>query len=255
MLTSLLFALFAGLSNDWKLVLPVSLVAALMPLLFLEQKTALIIAVGTAAILLLNFLYLENSLKSYLSFTPSTIFGPPIRHLSGFLILLIALTYFLSISNLIGQKGFEIPDQLIDQALKLSGQTSTQSEEQSATQPTISPEQLELLKKNPALLKQFGVDPKMLNNLNPGQTSQTIASTSNDLLKTTLKNQLNSMIKPYIGLVPAILAILFFFILQSLTALLNILVYPVLWLIFYIFEKVGFVSFITETRSVKKMTL
>lgn len=254
-LSSLLFVLFTGLANDWKIVLPAGGVAALMPILILPQGVGLVFLIGTVLVLLITFLSLENVLKSYLTFTPSTIFGPSVRHMSGLLILLIAITYFLSISKVIAQKGFTIPDSLIDQAIKLSGQTNVTVAQEQPSQPSISPQQLELLKKNPQLLKQYGLDPSILNNINQPASSKSTPISTNDVVKSALKTQLDGIIKPYLGAIPALLAVLFFFILQSFTAILNILIYPLLWLIFKIFEKSGFVKFEVEQRSVRKMVV
>lgn len=256
-LTSLLFVLFAGLANDWKIVLPAGLVAALMPMLILPQGVGLVFLIGTALVLLITFLSLENVLKSYLTFTPSAIFGPSIRHMSGLLILLIAITYFLSISKVIAQKGFAIPDSILDQAIKLTnqGSVSTPQEETIQSTPSLSPQQLEALKKNPQLLKQYGLDPSILNNINASQNTKSTPISINDVIKSALKTQLDGMIKPYMGAIPALLAVLFFFILQSITAILSILIYPLLWLIFKIFEKSGFVKFTEEQRTVKKMVV
>lgn len=215
LLSSFLFVLFASLAFDWKIVLPVSLVVSLLPIILINQTLGIILSVGILAALLLTYLGLENTLKNYLTFAPSSLFGPPIRHLSSLLILVISLTYFLSISQVIQQKGFEIPDSLIETSLKLVPQPQ----------------------------------PSVLDTLAPPQNLLT------DTLKQTIKDQLQNIIKPYLGIIPAILAVLLFLILQSLMSILNLLIYPLLWIIFYILEKTGFTKFTEETRVVKKMII
>ena len=86
------------------------------------------------------------------------------------------------------------------------------------------------------------------------QTSLPIDLTNN-LIQQTVKDQLQNFLKPYLGFVPAVLAILLFFTLQSLTSLINLLIYPLLWITFLILEKSGFISFTTEMRPVKKMVI
>lgn len=209
LLSSFLFVLFAFFAFDWKIVLAVGLLASLIPMLMVHPSLGLILSVGILAALLLSYLSVESTLKNYLTFNPNSLFGPHIKHLASLLILVIPLTYFLSISQVIQKQGFEIPDSLIETSLKLVPQS-----QQAAPQNLIT-----------------------------------------DILKQTLKDQLNNLIKPYLGIIPAILAVLLFLILQSLLSILNLLIYPFLWIIFYILEKTGFVKFTEEQRPVKKMVI
>lgn len=78
---------------------------------------------------------------------------------------------------------------------------------------------------------------------------------TDEFLKATLKSQLDKAIKPYISFIPIFLAFLFFITFQTICSFLNILIYPLLALIFYLLEKSGFVKFIEEMRPVKKMVL
>ena len=205
-LSSLLFILFSTLALDWKLVLPVIILAAILPILFLDKTLAIICAVAILVSLLMSFLFLENTLKTYLTFQPNSLFGPSIRHLSSLLILVIAITYFLAISKVVNQNGFQIPDSLIDTALKFTPQSQN------------APQDL-----------------------------------TNNLLKQTIKNQFQTFIKPYANFIPAILALLLFLTLQSLTSLINLFIYPLIWVTFYILEKSGFIKFTEEMRPVKKL--
>ncbi len=76
-----------------------------------------------------------------------------------------------------------------------------------------------------------------------------------DLIKQTVKDQVQGFIKPYLNFIPAILAVLLFLTLQSLTSILNLLIYPLLWLTFLILEKTGFTKFEVEMRQVKKLVV
>src|SRR3989344_5413363 len=66
-LSSLLFVLFATLSQDWKYVLPVGILGSIIPFLFLEVGLAIVLSVAILVSLLLTFLNLESSLKSYVT--------------------------------------------------------------------------------------------------------------------------------------------------------------------------------------------
>lgn len=206
--SSLSFVLFSSLALNWKLVLPMTLLSAILPFIFFDAAIGLILGIGIFVILLLSFLSLNQTMKTYFTFQPASIFGPSIRHLTGMLILLIAVNFFLVINKEVAQNGFQIPDSLIDAALKFAPLPQTDGVEQ-----------------------------------------------LNELIKQTVKDQVQNLIKPYINFIPAILALLLFLTLQSLTSIINLLIYPLLWLIFLILEKSGFIKFTEEMRPVKKMLI
>ncbi len=251
-LSSFSFILFANLALDWKIILPIGFLTSLIPFIFMESSSAVVFMVGLLISLLLVFIGLETQMKSYLTFNPNSVLGPSIRHLSTLLIIIISIIYFLSVSKIVSEKGFQIPDSLIDTALKFSA-PQEKPDETSTPKLSIPKEQLDLLRKNPDLLKQSGLDPKILDTLDQPQKDSGSLQTS--LIKQTVKDQIQSFLKPYLGFVPAILTVLLFFTLQSLTSILNLLIYPLLWITFYILEKSGFVRFEVEQRPVKKMVL
>ncbi len=253
-LTSFLFVIFAVISLDWKLIIPIGLLAAVLPMLFLNPAQGLVLSVGSLVAFILTFAILENKLKSYLTFESSSLLGPSIRSLTSFLILVFSFIFFLSANQMIQKSGFEIPDSLIDTALQFSQPKTEQ--ESSASQISIPQEQLDLLKKNPDLLRQSGLDPKILDTLNqPNRSSKTPQDLTSNLIKTAVKDQIQNFIKPYLTFIPAILAILFFFTVQSLTSIISLVIYPLLWIIFFILEKSGFIKFVFEQRPVKKMII
>lgn len=253
--SSLFFTLFITLT-DWKIALSVGFLAALAPLLFLDPALALVFAVTIFVSLLLTFVSLDKALKSYLTFNPAALLGPAIRRLSTLLILIFSLIFFLSTNKIIAQSGFQIPDSLIETALKMTPlETPVQEETQPAKLPTIDPEQLEFLKKNPELLRQSGLDAKMLDSLSQPKSVKSPQNLAQDLVKKTVKDQLQNIIKPYINFIPAGLSLLLFFTLLSFTSIINLLIYPLLWIIFYILEKTGFVKFEIEQRPVKKLVV
>lgn len=254
-ISSLLFVLFATLAQDWKITLPIAFLSALIPLLFLEPALALVLTVAAFVSFLLTFLSLESNLKSYLTFKPEALLGPAVRGLAGFLIAALCIVYFFSASKMVAEKGFQIPDSLIDTALQLTTSSQSNAQPEQASSSQITPDQLALLRKNPELLRQSGLDPKSLDTLSQPKTTKTPQSLTQDLLKQTVKDQIQNFIKPYINFIPAALAVLLFLTLQSLTSILNLLIYPLLWLTFAILEKTGFVRFEVEQRPVKKLVV
>lgn len=255
MLTSFSFVLFASFSQDWKYFLIVGVLATIITFFFLEPGLAIVLAVVFLVSLLITFINLDTTLKTYVNFAPNSLFGPAMRHLGGLLILSICVVYFFSSNKVVAEKGFLIPDSLIDSAIKLSGSQLPNPESSPTSLSQISPEQLELLRQNPALLKQSGIDPKILDTI--GKPTQNLApqDLANNLIKQTVKTQVQDLIKPYTGFVPAILAVLLFLSLQSVISLINLLVYPLLWIVFYVLEKSGFIKFTEESRLVKKMVM
>jgi len=185
LISGLIFNLFITFAQNWKMVLPVALFASILPMLFLEPVLGLIFGLGVLISLSLTYLTLTNKLKTYFTFNPNALISPSIKQLTGLLILTFSLTYFLSINQIIQKTGFQIPDSLIDTALKFTPIESSLPQETS--QFSIPPEQLELLKQNPDLLKQYGLDPKILD------TPQKMAT---NLIKQQVKDQMQNLIKP-----------------------------------------------------------
>lgn len=256
-ISGLFFSIFVTLAADWRLILGVGISAALMPLLFLDINLAFVFIVGVLVSLLLTYLSLNTALKSYLTFKPEALLGPAIRHLSGLLILAFCLIFFLSTNKIIAQNGFQIPDSLIDTALKMTPlETITEQNSPASQLPTISQEQIELLKQNPELLRQSGLDPSILDTLNqPQSKAGPPQNMTQDLIKQTVKDQIQTLLKPYQNFIPASLAVILFLTLQALTSFVSLLIYPLLWIIFYILEKTGFVKFEVEQRPVKKLVV
>ncbi len=213
-LSSFLFVLLGTLALDWKIVLAAGTASSAISMIFIDPALGLILTVATFVSLLLTYVSLDNSLKSYLTFKPETLLGPSVRHLSGLLILSFCLIYFLSSNKLIAENGFSIPDSLIDTALKMT---------------PLPTEQVQMSVINTDLIR--------------------------DTIKQTAKDQIQGFIKPYQSFIPAVLAVLLFLTLQSLTSILNLFIYPLLWLIFFILEKTGFVKFEIEQREVKKLVI
>ncbi|MBI2337918.1 hypothetical protein HYU95_01930 [Candidatus Daviesbacteria bacterium] len=242
MFASFLFILFASIASDWKIVIPVGIIASLIPMIFLDPVYGLILMVGILVSLLLAFVFLESTLKSYVTFNPYSLLGPQIKNLSIFLILIISFICFLSINKSVPPEGFQISESFLNPPRA------------SSSQPPVSNEQIDLLKENPQILKQFGLDPAILDSLNlSGQSDMT-----NELVNQTIKDQLQLLIdtlNPYARFIPLVLSVLLFFNLFSAFFILNFFLHLLLFLTFYILEKTGFIKFTTEMREVKKLVV
>lgn len=254
-LSALFFVLFCTISASWAYILPVSLLAGFTPLPFLPEPLNFAAAIGVFLSFIFSYFLLKSTLKTYLDFKPAALLSPPVKNIASFLILTATVVFYLSANLDIQKNGFQVPDTLIDTSLNLvqpAQKTDTES------QPQLTKEQIDLLKKNPDLLKQYGLDPKLLDTLeaelqNTKQEKGTL-STQNSL-KTVLKAQLNDILKPYINWIPILLALIFYFTLITFLQAVSIIFGPIIWLTFYILEKTGFVVFATETRVVKKMVV
>lgn len=249
MLASLFFVVFAVLAFDWRVVGPLSLLASILFFIFFTPLTGLIGAMLILALLCSIYLMLEQKLKSYLDFKPTVLFKSSIKNLAWFLILISALAYYFVISNDISKNGFALPDSLIDTSLKFMPASTTL--EQTPQLPQIPPEQLDALKKNPQLLKQYGLDPNLLDQYSKQQSATPPATESP--VKKLIKEQLQTMIKPYERFIAPVLAILFYFSLTFFLSIFSIFISPLVWLTFWILRKSGFIKFVEEQRTIKKM--
>lgn len=265
-LTSLFFVVFATLAFDWRLIAPISLVASSLIFIMISSPTGLIAAVACFIILCCIYLMLEQKLKSYLDFKPTVLLTPSAKNLAWFLIIISSVTYFLMVKNDIWQKGFQIPDSIIDSALKFMPAQNTGTSFDTGTAdvqlPQIPTEQLNLLKQNPELLKQYGLDPKILDSLqgsdNPNSKPlpKVPPSISTEApIKQLIKDQLATIIKPYQNFIAPILGVLFYSTLTFFSYIFSLFISPLIWLIFLILEKTGFIKFTNEQRTVKKMVV
>lgn len=251
-LASFFFVIFSALANDWRIILPTATVGAAAPLILSAQPLSFLMAGGTFASFLLIYFSLSNKLTTYIDFKPTTLLNPSIKTLITLLILIISITFYLKANMEIKQKGFEIPDSLIDAALKIV-QPQTQVKGVQTAQVTLTPEQIELLKQNPDLIRQQGIDPSLLDSLSPQDSgeNQDLSGT----LKPLLKEQVQKIIEPYLNYIPAILALLFFFTLQFFSSIILLPMPLFISGIFWILEKTSFIKFEKESREVKKLVV
>lgn len=77
----------------------------------------------------------------------------------------------------------------------------------------------------------------------------------NDLIKTTINSQIQSLINPNLGIISGVLAITFFVSLNFISSILVLILYPLIAIIFWFLEKTGFTTYQTEMREVKKLVI
>ncbi len=253
-LSGLSFIVFVTLTSDLKYILPVIFIAAISPILLLPAPLSFIVA-GELLLSLfaVSFLLLQK-LKSYLTFQASNLLSPQTKQLITLLVIISSVGFYLAADQFITQKGFTLPDSLIDMSLQFipKDQLAVGSTENNL--PALSPEQIALLEKNPQALKQFGLDPKVLETIKTQSQSQSQLSPQ-ELIKPMIRSQIDNFIAPYQKYIPIFLAVILFFTLQTFSSLLSIFLSPLLSLIFLILEKTGFTHYEVETREVKKLVV
>lgn len=253
--TSFFFVLFVSIANSWKVISPTIFLGGVLSLVIISSTPGYFLAVGAIFSGFLVAFSLSKTLKSYLNFIPSTLFIPSIKNFTKLFCIVLSITLFLAAREA-NIKTFEVPDSIIDAALKATPGAIdiTQEKTQAPSLPKIDPSQIALLKQNPSLLKQYGITPQELDSLtNPKNSTQPLDTGA--LLKDQVKKEVASMIEPYGAFIPLFLGITLFITVSSFAALGTILLYPLLPLIFSLLEKVKVIKFTTEQRTVKKMVV
>lgn len=257
-MAAIFFSVFATLVDDYIYILPVVFLGATMSFIFFFTPINLVMIVGIVVAFLLGYWSLHQKLKSYLTFSAPAILASPAKQMALLMIIFISVGYFILTSMTISQTGFQVPDGLVDTAVNLTPMPEVQTESGSSplNNLPISKEQIAELKKNPQLLKQYGLDPKILDSLDaPTKAASNVSSNLKEQIKQTVKTQIDQAVKPYQQFIPYIYAFLIFFTLTSLSSFLSIFYWPLLWLIFYILENTGFIHFDKEMREVKKLVI
>ncbi len=215
LLTSLFFVIFVSLSTDWKIVIPVLIIAIFFPAIFFKPPINYAVAILSLLSLSICFWLLQHRLKTYLEYRPTALFAPSIKLLVGLLVFTCSIGYFFVSKQQIEQKGFQIPDSIIESALKFTPQPQ---------------------------------------NLNQTETASPV-NMAKDLMKKTVNDQFQALLKPYLKYVPFVQAVLFYLTLSFFVSIFSIFLSPVVFIFYYILEKTGFLKFTTETRVVKKMVV
>ena len=258
LLTSFSFVLFASLASDWKIILPIAGFGALLAIPF-SLTSGVFIALGVFLVCVLSALSLLHILKNYLNFDPNKLFLPSMRGLSKLLSLIFCVVILLTLSN--QNLKFEVPDSLVNIALQFApniADTSTATPQPLANLPKLSKDQITLLKQDPALLKQYGLNANTLDQIIAAQQSpqqSTASLMQSPVFKNQVKQEIQNMLLPYQQFMPLILSALLYLTLTSFVALGALILYPLTSLTFMILEKTGYLKFSTEQRTVKKMVI
>lgn len=230
-----LFHILSGvLGNDWRAVLPQSILASTLPLFVYPVPLALILLGGFIAVLTLCTMLTLHTMRTYLHFSPTKLFTPLVRKTVTFVLIVVSVGYFFLTQVAIARDGFHIPETILDAAL------------------SVLPSQDH---KDPQLLTQFGLDLAILDTLEQSPQTEGQIPFSKELVKAAVNTQVEKIFRPYYRVIPVILALLFFITLQSTASLIGLGIPPVLWLLFLILEKTSFITFTTEMRQVKKLVL
>lgn len=244
--SSLFFVIFTVLSSDFRIVLPVIFIASALALPFTFFPQNLLLVGGFFLAFCLIYLLVARKLASYLLFQPTTLFIPLMKQVAVLSILVVAVNLYLVAENEVKENGLQLPKSLLEASASFGlNQGLSQNE------PFIPPQQLELLKQDPQALKQYGLDPSVLETLSSGNQPATAQNT----MMALVEKQITSFLKPYLPLIPAFLAGLFFLTFYSAVSFFSFILLFFTWFIFWILEKTGFIKFEVETREVKKLVV
>ncbi len=255
-LSGFFLIIFITLAEKWFLVIPVITIASVSSFLSYTPPIVYIMLIGSIISFLIIYITLLNKLKTYLSFSPTIILVPSIKHLVILLILISSISFYLIESSRIKANGFTIPTSILNQELNLVNSQLNQGVGQNNLNsiPQISAQNLQILKNNPQALKQFGINPDIINNfIQNGAVNINTQSVPQSFTKNLIENQMNAFIRPYLKFIAPVLTLLFFLTLTSFTSLLELLLTPLVGTCFWILEKIHFTSYQIEMREVKKL--
>ena len=264
---SLIYCLFVTFTQDIKYALTLALISTLTPFALLSFNLGLVVGFGIFISLIVTYYNLQTNLRSYITFKASTILKGSINLLNTFILITLAFGYYLHTNSIIQTQGFKVPDPIVEWAIDVSLRMQGMSfkGERYTLAQALTPEQLELLKQNPEVLKQFNIETTELEELDANKP-QTNAPKNEDTvlppglsIKEVAKAQINAMldslIKPYLFVIPIILAVAFYGLPSLILWILSKFLGLLLTSIFYVFEKSGFVKYEKEMREVKKIVI
>lgn len=265
---SVIFCLYVTFTQSFKYAAILAFVAALIPFIFLSLNLALIIAVLVFLSLILGYFNLQTNLKTYINFQPKTLLNGPIKTLNTLILLSLTVGYFLHTNSIIQTQGFKVPEPLVDWAINttLQQQGIQVKGEKYYVAQAITQEQINLLKANPQILEQYGVNPSDLDSIvitpetaknNALKSSMPVQPTLGikDLLKSQVSASLDQTIKPYLFAIPILLALIFYGTASLIMWVISIFLPLIIIALFWIFEKIGFVKYEKEMREVKKIVI
>ncbi len=258
-LIAYLFTVFAVLASDWTLVLPVIVLSSLSTLLFVTAPISYFLSIGLLIAFVISFAQTYNKvIKDPSGFHVSENVVKPSGSLATLIILATSVAFYFSVSA----TGDKITQKIVDSVVNISGDImkTQQLPQNTGTNPldsiSISSDQIKLLKENPDLLKQSGLDPAILDTIgkqdNKNVTAQDLAV---EAAKPLITKQVTDMIKPITPILPFLMVFLFYLNFQFLASTAAFILSPSIYLLFWILEKTGFIHFEIEMRAAKKLVV
>lgn len=259
-LVSYLFVVFVNLAIDYKIVIPVILLAAGLSFIFTETPATYYLAGGLLLVLSASFALILNKIKKDpTNFQVSGDVVKPSGQLATLIIL--ALTFALYFSAVASNEQFvqKFIDSIVDFSANFtqSQQSAETIEVSQSPNLPISQTEINQLKQNPGILKQLGLDPSILNSLDT-QDKETSVNPQNIAVEATkliATKQITDIVKPYMGIIPFLIAFIFYLNFQFAASIILFVSSPLIYLLFWILEKIGFIHFEAATREVKKLVV
>ncbi|RJQ24456.1 hypothetical protein C4577_07795 [Candidatus Parcubacteria bacterium] len=236
------FVVFCVLARDWVYVLFFALASFFLPLLIVNDISFFVLGVGLVLVVVFGYLNVDKKMVSCVDFKPGRILVPSIVQITTSLLLVLSLALYFPVDLKIKEKGFVLPDAIIDASVGIIGQNGASSP------VSLTPAQIAQLKENPDLLQQSGL-------ADLGLDFSSLEGSMETVVKTQVKKQIEGIVAPFTGFIPVLVSVLFFLSLRFLVSILSFLLYPFIWLIFLILEKSGLVSYETEMKEVRKIKI
>jgi hypothetical protein len=283
--SSMSLVIFFFLVNHRLLGVGLAVLGALIPVAFSFNSTGFLLCGLYLLTFITSYFLVENTSRHYISFSAPTLLIPHIKTLATLILIIICIGYYLTINLVIKEKGFSIPEAIIPDSVienlinQQMDSMTIKGDKYIAQLPQLTAEQLQILKQNPDLLRQYGVDPAILDQYDQqtapiGSVSSTPRSTPNSkaiqvptstatsptvaVVKKMALAPVNDLIKDYQFLVAPILALLLFSAFSFVFFfffLFNFISGGIIKIIFYILEKTGFIHFQKEMREVQKLVI
>lgn len=218
-LTAYLFTTLVVLASDWKLVLPFIALASLSTILFVSSPVNIFLSLGLLVVFIISFAQTYHKVTK--DATDFNVSGNIIKP-SGSLITLIILVTSIALYVSVSATGDKMIGKIVDSVVSISSD----------------------IMKTQQLPQDLGI--------NPGATIQNLAI---EAAKPLITKQVNDMIKPFLPVIPFLIVFLFYLNLQFLASIAAFILSPLIYLLFWILEKIGFIGFVTENRLVKKLII
>jgi hypothetical protein len=266
-LSCILYVTFIALSQEWKYIIPVILLSSLLPFIsistfsFIISSVLILNAIGVGLCLTAIAITTQNKLVKYIDFQPTALFSSSVKNLLMALLILFSILFYYNANQEIAQKGFHLPDSLIDFSLKLFNDTSGNSAGLICDQVTqqldssgLNKSQIEKALQDPKTAKQISSDPSQLEIIKDclaGKTP-TIDTTP---IKQTLTHTIDNFVKPYTSYVAPTMALLFYSLLTFFSFIFSLFTSVLLFMVFKLLEKTNYIHFEKEMREVKKLVV